>query len=405
MICTSKPCNNSRPLIVLYFNRDCNSIFMLLRILNRACVFILFVCGFEPTHYCSAQTGNAASDWPIWRGNPRLTGVSTANVPQNLDVLWTFQTGIGIESSAAIVAGTVYVAALDSQLYAIELQTGNLKWKYRADAETKSSPSVSKGVVFFGDAAGVFHAVDAVTGKRKWIFKTDAEINSSANFANDRVLFGSYDHHLYCLSAKDGSLLWKIETDGYVHATPTIWDENVSVGGCDGLLHVIRIRDGVEIKKIEAGAYVAASAAMLNNQIYVGTFGNKVLNIDLLNNKLRWQYDPPQRDFPFYASAAVTEKIMVVGGRDKIVHGVDPQTGKALWTFATKSKIDSSPVIAGDRVFFGATSGEVCALNIASGKVVWQFETGSAILASPAIVNGKLVIGTTDGILYCFGAK
>lgn len=378
---------------------------MLQVILKIFSLLFALVLGLVCSADSFAQSNHSTEDWPAWRGNPQLTGVSAATLPQNLDVLWTFQAGVGIESSAAIVAGMVYVAALDSQLYAVDLATGKLKWKYRTDGETKTSPSVSKGVVYLGDAAGVFHAVDAATGKRKWIFKTDGEINSSANFAEERVLFGSYDHHLYCLSIKDGALLWKVETDGYVHATPTISGENVVVGGCDGLMRVIRIRDGAEIKKIEAGAYVAASAALLNNRAYVGTFGNKVLSIDLAGSKLLWQYDPPQRDFPFYASAAVTEKILVIGGRDKIFHAVDPQTGKALWTFAAKSKIDSSPVIAGDRVFFAATSGEVYALDLNSGKVVWQFETGSAIVASPALANGKLVIGTTDGVLYCFGEK
>jgi outer membrane protein assembly factor BamB len=168
---------------------------------------------------------------------------------------------------------------------------------------------------------------------------------------------------------------------------------------------MIRISDGVETKKISAGAYVAASAAILNSRAYFGTFGNKVLCLDLLSAKLSWEYDPPQRDFPFYASAAVTDEIVVVAGRDKMLHGLNPQTGKALWTFSTKAKIDSSPVIAGQRVFFGAVSGEIFGIDLNSGKAVWQFETGSSIVASPAIAQGRLVIGTTDGVLYCFGEK
>ena len=351
-----------------------------------------------------SQTNNLANDWLIFRGNPQLSGVSSASLPQNLEPLWTFQTGEGFESSAAIAGGVVYATSLDSNLYAIDLSSGKLKWKYRA-TETKSSPAVSKGVVYFGDATGVFHAVDASTGKRQWTFKTDGEIISSANFAGERVLFGSYDHHLYCLAASNGALLWKVETDGYVHATPTIINENVAVAGCDGYFRIIRLRDGAEIKKLEAGAYVAASAASLGNRVYVGTFGNNVLCLDWFSGKPVWLYDPPQRDFPFYSSAAVTDKIVVVGGRDKMLHALDPLTGKALWTFATKAKIDSSPVIVGARVFFGATTGEIYALDLSSGKVVWQFETGSSIVASPAVANNKLVIGTLDGMLYCFGEK
>jgi outer membrane protein assembly factor BamB len=375
------------------------------RLIGRLLLILLsYVWLFGEHGDALSQTNNLANDWPIFRGNPQLTGVSSATLPPNLQPRWLFQTGEGFESSAAVVNGVVYATSLDSNLYAIDLSTGKLKWKYRA-TETKSSPAVSKGVVYFGDAAGVFHAVDASTGKRQWTFKTDGEIFSSANFAGDRVLFGSYDHHLYCLSAGTGALLWKVETDGYVHATPTIINENVAVAGCDGYFRIIRLRDGVEIKKLEAGAYVAASAAAFGHCVYLGTFGNKVLCLDLLGGKLVWQYDPPQRDFPFYSSAAVTDKIVVVGGRDKMLHGLDPQTGKALWTFVTKAKIDSSPVIAGERVFFGAASGEIYALDLSSGKVVWQFETGSSIVASPAIANGKLVIGTLEGMLYCFGEK
>jgi outer membrane protein assembly factor BamB len=353
----------------------------------------------------SSNSSLANDEWPLFRGDSQLTGISHTNLPNELELLWAFKINGDIESAVAIAGGTVYATSLDSHLYAIDLNTGKIKWKFRAGHETKSSPAVSNHVVYFGDDAGVFHAVDAQNGKQKWKFQTDAEILSSANIAGDRVLFGSYDNHLYCLSSKDGAPLWKFETDGYIHGTPAIVGENVTVTGCDGFFRMIRISDGVETKKISAGAYVAASAAILNSRAYFGTFGNKVLCLDLLSAKLSWEYDPPQRDFPFYASAAVTDEIVVVAGRDKMLHGLNPQTGKALWTFSTKAKIDSSPVIAGQRVFFGAVSGEIFGIDLNSGKAVWQFETGSSIVASPSIANGKLIIGTTDGVLYCFGER
>ena len=112
----------------------------------------------------------AQNSWPHWRGGPQNTGISATALPENLEPLWTFEVKQGFESSAVIVAGWVYVAALDSSLYALELSTGKLKWKYRAQDEIKSSPAVSNGVVYFGDEAGAFHAVDASTGKLLWKF-------------------------------------------------------------------------------------------------------------------------------------------------------------------------------------------------------------------------------------------
>ena len=351
------------------------------------------------------QSQVSADDWLSFRGNPQLTGVATVELPENLELLWTFETEDGIESTAAIAAGTVYVGTLDGYLYAINLENGGLKWKYQASSEIKSSPTVFSDMVYFGDGMGVFHAVDAPTGESRWTFETEAEIISSANVAQDRLLFGSYDQFLYCLSAKDGSLVWKFETEGYVHGTPAIVNGAVVISGCDGYLRVINIADGLERQKIGLGDYVAASPAIWNNRAYAGTFGNQVLCAGLENSEILWQYEHPERHFPFYASVAVTADTVVIGGRDKMVHALESQTGQPLWTYPAKSRVDSSPVIVGERVFFGTIGGELVALNINSGKKVWEFVIGAAIIASPSVAAGKLIIGADDGRIYCFGER
>ncbi len=351
------------------------------------------------------QSQASSDDWLSFRGNPQLTGVATGELPENLELLWIFEAEDAIESTAAIATGTVYVGSLDGYLYAINLENGGLKWKYQASGEIKSSPTVFGNVVYFGDGMGVFHAVDTETGESRWTFETEAEIISSANVAQDRLLFGSYDQFLYCLSAEDGSLVWKFETEGYVHGTPAIVNGAVVISGCDGYLRLINIADGVEQQKIGLGDYVAASPAILNNRAYAGTFGNQVLCAGLEGSEILWQYEHPERHFPFYASAAVTADIVVIGGRDKMVHALEPQTGKLLWTYPAKSRVDSSPVIVDERVFFGTVGGELAALDLNSGEKVWDFVSGASIIASPSVAAGKLVIGADDGRIYCFGER
>ena len=347
----------------------------------------------------------SADDWLSFRGNPQLTGVAKAELPENLELLWTFETEDAIESTAAIAAGIVYVGTLDGYLYAVNLEDGLLKWKYQVSGEIKSSPAVFNDMVYFGDGMGVFHAVEVQTGEPRWTFETEAEIISSANVAQDRLLFGSYDQFLYCLSAKDGSLVWKFETEGYVHGTPAIVNGAVVISGCDGYLRIINITDGMERQRIALGDYVAASPAILNSRAYAGTFGNQVLCAELASTEILWGYEHPERHFPFYASAAVTATIVVIGGRDKMVHALNPQTGQPLWTYPAKSRVDSSPVIVGERVFFGTVGGELVGLNLNSGEKVWEFVIGAAVIASPSVVAGKLVIGADDGRIYCFGER
>ena len=353
------------------------------------------------------------ANWASFRGNPQLTGVSNSELPENPRMLWTFQAADMIESTAAVVDGTVYVGALDGFLYAIDAPTGKKRWTYQASGHIKASPSVDNDVIYFGDGEGVFHAVDIATQQMKWQFKTKGEIISSATFVGDRVLFGSYDGFLYCLNRENGDLIWKFETEGYVHGTPGIWTQSIKetgdalnytiVTGCDSYLRVLNTEDGTQAQQVDFGAYVGASPAISGDYVYCGTYGSEILGVNLDTGAIAWRYRHPKRRFPFFASAALTDDVVIIGGRDKMVHALSPETGKSLWTYTAKSRIESSAVIVGTRAFLGTTGGMLIALDVSTGESVWEFVTGSSIVASPSVADNRLYIGTEDGILYCFG--
>jgi len=347
------------------------------------------------------HTVSVAADWSLFRGDPLLQGRAEV-LPDRLEPLWLFEVEEGIESSAAIVNGVVYVGGLDGKLYAVSLADGSALWTYEATDEIRASPSVHADVVYVGDASGVFHAVDAASGKAKWTFTTESEIVSSANFHAERILFGSNDQFLYCLN-DDGSLAWKLETGGYVYGTPAIADGMAYSAGCDGFLRGVDIASGVEKISIRIGAYVGASPSVRDGRVYMGTFENQVVAVDLAGKKILWAYENPERQFPYLSSAALDGERLIVGGRDKSVHAIKLEDGSALWTYRTKAKVDSSPVISGGRAYIGSMTGELFAFNVETGKVEWRFDTASGLLATPAIADGRLVIGTVDGQLYCFG--
>ena len=353
-------------------------------------------------------------NWASFRGNSQLTGVADSELPENPQLLWTFQAGDMIESSAAVVDGTVYVGALDGTLYAIDAQTGEKKWTHQVEGAIKASPSIHNGTVYFGDGDGVFHAVNLNTQETQWQFTTEGEIISSANIVGDSVLFGSYDGFLYCLNRENGELVWKLETEGYVHGTPGVWTQVASnsgktehfaiVTGCDSYLRVININDGIQTQQVNLGAYVGASPAISQDRVYCGTYGTEILAIALDTGEIAWRYRHPKRRFPFFASAALTEDSVIIGGRDKMVHALSQETGESLWTYTAKSRIESSAVIVGRRAFVGTTRGVFIALDITTGTSVWEFATGSSIVASPSVSDGRIFIGTEEGILYCFGS-
>ena len=120
---------------------------------------------------------------------------------------------------------------------------------------------------------------------------------------------------------------------------------------------------------------------------------------------MKWAYKNPERQFQFLSSAAVRDELVVVGGRDKLVHTIETGTGKKRWTYNAGGRVDSSPVIVGKRVFVGSANGDVLALELDSGELTWKFQTGAPITASPSISDGRLFIGNADGQLFCFGQK
>lgn len=352
-----------------------------------------------------------ASSWPQFRNTPTLTGVAASALPATLRLQWTYDAGSAVESSAAIVDGVAYVGTMAGKLLALEAATGKLKWSYTATPDDmgigESSPAVSGGLVYIGDLAGVFHAVDITTGKARWTYKTQAEIKSSPVIVGDKVLIGSYDGHLYGLNAATGKFLWKASTDNYVHSTPSIWNGVAYFGGCDEIFHGVRISDGSKVLSLPTQAYTAASPAIAAGIAYYGTFANEVVAVDIAARKVKWRFSDPDRQFPFYSSAALAVTgsggTMVLGGRDKNVRALDMATGRQRWSFPTRARVESSPAIVGARVIVGSSDGKLYALDLASGKKLWEFDATAPITASPSVADGRVIIGDGDGRVYAFG--
>ena len=64
------------------------------------------------------------SSWPMFRGRQSLSGMASGTLPEQLEVVWKFQTNDSIKSSPAIVDGLVFIGSSDENIYAIDLETG-----------------------------------------------------------------------------------------------------------------------------------------------------------------------------------------------------------------------------------------------------------------------------------------
>ncbi|MCG6155335.1 outer membrane protein assembly factor BamB family protein [Rubinisphaera margarita] len=353
-------------------------------------------------------------NWPSFRNGNMLHGVADSTLPAELKLLWSYETNDGIPGTPAIYDGHVYCGILDGYVVCLEAKTGKEVWKYRSitdpDPKTfapgfKAAPLVTDAAVFIGDEEGIFHCIDRKTGQQKWTFETFGEIVSSASLIDDRVIFGSYDNSLYCLKAENGEQLWKFETEGYVNCTPAIVNGFTFVTGCDEQLRVIDVQTGEQIKHMPLNTYLIASPAIMGDELYVGTYASEVIAVNWKQLTTQWAFRGSVGDFPYHSSAALTGELVVVGGRDKMVHAINRRNGEEVWSFPTRGKVDSSPVIVGERVFVGSDDGQLYELDLKSGKERWKYRLGRKVPGSPAVGSQILVIGSaeTNGKLFAFG--
>ena len=64
--------------------------------------------------------------------------------------------------------------------------------------------------------------------------------------------------------------------------------------------------------------------------------------------------------------------VVVVGGSDKRLRGLDATDGHVMWERVVPGAIVSQPVIADDGAFVGTDDARVVRVDVASGRIRWE---------------------------------
>jgi outer membrane protein assembly factor BamB len=241
---------------------------------------------------------------------------------------------------------------------------GKLKWNYTIGQDASSSPAIANGVVYVGSYGGVFYALDATTGKQLWNFITGYEVVSSPAVVNGVVYFKTHDGYFYALNAFNGTLMWR-----YNVATPFPGSGESSPAVANNVAYIVGPRD--------LFAFNATTGAVLWNRT---TYLNHTSN------------GGPD------ATPAYSNGIIYVagseGGNDTI-NAFYANNGTKEWSYSTPDRVCTCLAVANDKVYFGAYSGNVTALNASTGAYVWSrtLFLNVASSASPAVANGVVYVG------------
>jgi outer membrane protein assembly factor BamB len=91
-----------------------------------------------------------------------------------------------------------------------------------------------------------------------------------------------------------------------------------------------------------------------------------------------------------------------VGSEDSHLYAFNAD-GSPRWAFNAGASVNSSPALAADgTLYVGTSDGTLFAVD-GGGHQVWSFKTDKGIEASPAIgPSGEIVVGSRDGTIYEF---
>lgn len=370
-------------------------------------------------------------NWNNLLGNSQHSGIASDSLSIPLYPSWITNVKANIfMTSPLIYNGNVYIASVDENLlgeahiYALSAVDGSIKWKQKVQNSIKNTIAADNGHVFAQDAEGYLYAVDAVTGKLVWEKRLNTnELPSLVEglVAAEGIVYAGTGAGLCASDAKTGKTLWI--NSGWTQregATTTLsLKENVLVSGSQwqGLFG----NDATNGKMLWSNnknglSDRGASAAIHGNRIYI-TSRSSLFILDTFSGKIIVRKELPIK-VDVTSTPLLTDNEIIFGTSHSGLIALDRETLELKWQFETEESlvctapytrkpsatIETSPVLSGQIVYFGASDGVLYGVSKESGNCVWKHKAGSPVFGSVAISGNGLFAVDFAGNVYGFAS-
>jgi len=214
-------------------------------------------------------------------------------------------------------------------------------------------------------------------------------------------------------------LAWVFEAPrpGTVIATPCVTPESVYLSAAhsrgfhrQGAVYAIDPASGNQKWMFDrdgqmlpvASSPLASGAHLVVGEGMHGNFACRLQCLDRFTGRLRWEFETG--DHIEGAPAANEGLVLFPAGNDGL-YAVDAENGAYKWSFRADLHIDSTPDIAGGRVYVGSgksrrfSTYQVLCLEARSGKPVWRMPVNLPAWGNPAVVRDHVLIGLGNGRL------
>jgi eukaryotic-like serine/threonine-protein kinase len=318
----------------------------------------------------------------------------------SIEPRWKFKTEDEIRGGPTSFRGLAFVGSYDTNVWAIDIESGDFRWKYATNGGIAVAPTVDEGskLVLFGSEDHSFTALDYHTGRISWSYTANDRIRCTARVAHDHVFFGSDDGRVYALVSGTGRYLWEYDMGGPVRGQPYVTRDLIIVGAETGDLV------GLELSGQRKWSYRtrrAINAAPLVDEVegicYIGSFDGYMYALDASSGYSMWRY---RTNGPIISAAVLANDLLIFGSADGTLYAINSESSKEKWRFSIEKPIVSSPIIHKGKVYFGGTDSYFYCLELKTGKELWKFQTEDSITSAPYVTENVILVGSMDRTLY-----
>lgn len=372
---------------------------------------------------------NLDKEWINLRGDAQHTGISEVSLTTPLKMTWINNIGAHIFLTSPIIhQHKVFVASVDEErkgkgaVYALDSQTGNLLWKYPVNNAIRNSIVAENGIVYVQTEQGSLFAIKASDGSLCW--GRQLHVNEESPLieglvVSNGVVYAGSGLALCALDAKSGDVIW--QNSGWnqgdaTAATPVVADGMlVSFSQSQGLYGNDMLTGEFKWHTDRAELIHRGSSPALYHGLLYLLSGQSLFVIQPETGRI-----VVRKEYPFSLKTSstplMTDKLIVFGSATEGLIGIDRETLEVVWKVPTGqaltpitsplrealADIESSPVLSGGIIYFGASDGCLYGINKDNGEVVWKHVAGAPILGSVAISGNALFAVDFGGNVYAF---
>jgi outer membrane protein assembly factor BamB len=377
---------------------------------------------------------------PVYRTN--ITGPAGPGTAQPLAKLWEVNTGDPLTSPVSASDGVAFAGSRTGVLYSVAAtaasgrSAGTALWKYPATgnlgAPILARPTVYGDTVYIAAANGRLAAVDRASGAARWSITVpnNGGLTSAPSPTADGILFiGSDNGRVYCYNSRTGAAVRaSANTFGAIAGTVAVPDDSrVWVTSQDGFIRRLSNDLQTVLWSADAGVPVSSSpyVDVAGNSVYV-TSRDAVYALDAGtgNPKDGWpaggaaQPGAPIGVSPWVDAAA--GRVLFATDNHQ-VRGVLAATGLAANNLPLRpagvKEFTGAPVVANGMLYVGGTDGKFYALDLDASPsdpgAGWRVFDSTAerlpgqFLGSPAVTGSGpddvALAANTNGRIYAFG--